>query len=169
MSVSECCQSMSGSVADPPPEESVGARANLAPASIEVASNLAEDTVIAEVMDIAVGVNKVAMFANPFVGGAEEMLYVDEQATLRWARHVNSAWPASRGGAADASAVEHRGRLLNGLWSRWWWRCTPTGAVFAWVLHGDATSRQLSSFELVADRRCSTGCGGRRGRCGCRT
>ena len=147
MSVSESRQSMSGSVADPPPEEPVGARANFAPASIEVASNLAEDTVIAGVMDIAVGVNKVAMFANPFVGGAEEMLYVDEQATLRWARHVNSA------------AATGRGRTRRGGASRRCWTDVvevvvavhPTGAVFAWVLHGDATSRHLSSFELVAD------------------
>ncbi len=81
-----CLQPRTSWSADAPVET----RANLAPATIEVASNLAEDTVIAGVMDIATGVNKVAMFANPFAGGSEEMLYVDEKHAMRWARHVNS-------------------------------------------------------------------------------
>ena len=83
--MSETSQSYAEQVSDTP----VGVRANLTPAAIEVVSNLSDDTVIAGAMDVAVGVNKVAMFANPFVGGAEEMLYVDEQAALRWARHLN--------------------------------------------------------------------------------
>ena len=141
--MSETSQSYAEQVSDTP----VGARANFAPASIEVASNLAEDTVIAGVMDIAVGVNKVAMFANPFVGGAEEMLYVDEQATLRWARHVNSA--AATGVGADTSRWSIAPLLNNVV--EVVVAVHPTGAVFAWVLHGDATSRHLSSFELVAD------------------
>ena len=58
-------------------EASVEVRANLVPAEIVVSSNLAEDTVIANPMEIAPGQNKQAMFANPFTGGAEEILFVD--------------------------------------------------------------------------------------------
>ena len=53
------------------------AAGNNRPADIHVSSNLAEDTVIAGVMDIAPGRNNVAMFTNPFNSGYEEMLYID--------------------------------------------------------------------------------------------
>jgi len=148
MSVSESRQSMSGSLADLLAGAPVEARANLSPSSIEVASNLAEDTVIAGVMDVARGVNKVALFANPFVGGAEEMLYVDEKATLRWARHLNvGSQVAQAGGDTSGWSIAP---VMNDV-VEVAVAVHPTGAVFAWVLHGDATSRHLASFELVAD------------------
>ena len=50
---------------------------------------LAEDTIIGTAMDIKPGAGTAAPFANPFNGGKEEMLYVDEREGLRWIRHSN--------------------------------------------------------------------------------
>ena len=124
----------------------VETRANLAPATIEVASNLAEDTVIAGVMDIAAGVNKVAMFANPFAGGSEEMLYVDEQHTMRWARHVNSPVADQQLGEQPSGwsiepVMSDVAEVVVAV--------HPNGSVFAWVLAG---THHQPSDQLRAGR-----------------
>ncbi len=118
------------------------AASNGRPASISVSCNLAEDTIIAGVMDIKEGRNSVAMFANPFVGGMEEMLYIDEQDTLRWARHINqpvtpdehplSGWTTQgvAGGIAEVVVAVH-----------------PNGTLWAFAVPVDFSA--VLAFELV--------------------
>jgi hypothetical protein len=123
-------------------------RANLAPSSIEVHSNLAEDSVIGGVMDIAVGVNKVAMFANPFVEGSEEMLYIDESRVLRWARHVNPPGPGSEPAPLEGWSVD---KVAAGM-VEVVVAVHPTGSLWAFALFEEpAGKRQLGLYELVAD------------------
>lgn len=114
---------------------------NLQPASIEVSSNLAQDTVIAGVMDIAVGPNKVAMFANPMSGGSEEMLYCDEQNTLRWARQLNPGSPdGPESSGWSIEPIQYKvAQVVVGV--------HPNGQVCAFALHVDG--RHIDVFELV--------------------
>lgn len=136
--------------ADPPP---VTVRANLTPASIEVASNLAEDTVIGGVMNIAPGRNKVAMFANPFADGAEEMLYIDEQRNLRWARHVNAPNADVKPEELNGWSIDivHKGSDLAGV-AEVVVAVHPNGSVWFFMIdkiwNGTCT---LAAFKLVLD------------------
>lgn len=95
-----------GHNASPQDDPPVDLRTNQTPASIEVVSNLAEDTVIGGVMDIATGANKVAMFANPFVDGAEEMLYIDENKKVYWARHMNPSKDEAQPAVLNGWSIE---------------------------------------------------------------
>lgn len=82
------------------------AAGNAKPAQITVQSALAEDTVSSADMDIADGPNTVALFANPFHEGAEELLYVDEAHALRWIRHEYDADGQNATGWTNAVVLE---------------------------------------------------------------
>lgn len=125
---------------DAPPD--VAARSQLAPASIGVRGNLAEDTVIAGAMDIAPGRNTVALFANPYTGGLEEMLYIDEQATLRWARHVDHATgPDDLGGWSTAAVADDVAEVAIAV--------HPNGSVWAFAIGAGAAAGSLATFVLT--------------------
>jgi len=146
MSVSTQQTHPSGDVRGPQADEApIPVKANLAPGSIEVVSNVAEDSVIGGVMDIASGVNTVALFANPFAAGAEEMLYVDERGDLRWARHVN---PGAEASTVDGWSIDV---VASGV-AEVVVAVHPSGSVWAFgLITGDGSQGRLVAWELVAD------------------
>ena len=64
-------------------------QANRTASRIDVANSLAQDLLNGNVMDIKSGPRSLAMFSNPFNGGKEELLYVDDRNQLLWLRHTN--------------------------------------------------------------------------------
>ena len=125
----------SGATAAPNPIE---VASNLAPAEVVVSSTLSADTIFADEMLIAPGNNSVAMFANPFNGYEEEMLFIGEDSRLRWARHSNA--PAVAGSSApgwELLDLDTRAQEVVVV-------VHPTQQVFAFVIVSELEMRILA-------------------------
>ncbi|HEY5033279.1 MAG TPA: hypothetical protein VIJ54_12430, partial [Actinomycetes bacterium] len=124
--------------------------ANMLPVQTKVSNSLSEDTLWADVMLPPSGRNAVALFANPFADHTEEMLYIDPQGQLAWARHSSgdtAGWteelltdPGDR--AYEVVTVVH-----------------PNNVVFAFVLVASGTPVQPNLRTYCLERSALGGVG----------
>lgn len=119
------------------------AAGNAKPARISVQSALAQDTVSAADMDISDGANTVALFANPFHEGAEELLYVDEASALRWIRHEYDADGQNATGWTNAVVAEGVTSVVVAV--------HPDGTVCAFVTTADEGAVRWLALSLTDD------------------
>jgi Putative Ig domain len=125
--------------------------ANVSPSTLTAQTNLAEDTIIGAAMDIKPGKATSAMFANPLNGGMEEMLYIDENQSLRWIRHSNGT-ASSPGAQVDAAWVNDT--VATG-YSSVVVAVHPTGVV--WAFANTEFSGNIDMYQLVANAEASAG------------
>jgi hypothetical protein len=123
------------------------------PSYIDVVSNLAEDTVLAGAIDVAAGDFTMAMFANPFTGGSEELLFLDEQRTLRWARHVNPVGGDDPGGLSGWRIDPLAGDTDQVLVV-----VHPDESIWAFSFSNGPQGASLALAQLVADAAVPGGC-----------
>jgi hypothetical protein len=113
--------------------------ANLLPTRAKVSTTLSEDTWWGDALAGPQGHNKVAMFANPFAGQAEEILFIDSAGTLSWARHSNetaAGWTSvPLGAATEVVTAVH-----------------PRGVVFAFAIQSQAAPLASKLTVYVLER-----------------
>src|SRR5205823_5420348 len=55
---------------------------------VRVVTTLAQDTIVAAGVEVPAGLNQVGVFANPFVEGLVEQLFINQAGRLMWLRHT---------------------------------------------------------------------------------